>query len=499
MLKAPLPIKEFDELTLLVRARQPLIRIEAQDPERVDVLVEYLCGCFGLPLFEWSPASGLRRKGAAGAVYGTQHLLGALGHVDASRVPAIYHLNLAGETLDDARVIAKLLELREDMVQQGEAIVVSSAEALPEELNHAFAAVCLSPPTREEYYQYVREILADVRQRQSVALRLGREQVHQLLSHLQGLSLMEVRRLLTASLVEHHALDERAISSVAEAKGKSVAQSSVLEYFPVKSGFEDLAGMANLKNWLGQRALVFQDPERAAEFGLSAPRGMLLLGVQGCGKSHTAQAVAVSWGLPMLRLDAGRLYDKFVGATEQNLRKALEMAERMAPVVLWVDEIEKALASGGDGDGGVSQRVLGTFLTWLAEHEGNVFVVATANDISRLPPELLRKGRFDEIFFVDLPSAQVREQILALHLRQRGRDPAQFDLVRLAVLAEGFSGSELAQAVTSALFAAFHGGGRLTDELLEREMLATKPLSVMLAEQVQALRDWARDRTVSAD
>jgi SpoVK/Ycf46/Vps4 family AAA+-type ATPase len=221
--------------------------------------------------------------------------------------------------------------------------------------------------------------------------------------------------------------------------------------------------------------------------------------VQGCGKSHTAQAVAASWGLPMLRLDAGRLYDKFVGATEQNLRKALETAERLAPVVLWVDEIEKALASGGDGDGGVSQRVLGTFLTWLAERKGNVFVVATANDISRLPPELLRKGRFDEIFFVDLPSAEVREQILALHLRQRAREPAAFDLARLAALAQGFSGSELAQAVTSALFAAFHAGGALTQELLEREILATKPLSVMLAEQVQSLRDWARDRTVSAD
>jgi hypothetical protein len=499
VLKAPLPIKEFDELTLLIRARQPLIRIEAQDPERVEVLLEYVSGCFGLPLFEWSLASGLRLRGGPGAVYNTRELLGALGHVDASRVPAIYHLNLAGQTLDDGRIIAKLLELRNDMVQQGEAIVVSCVDSLPDELNNAFAAVRLSPPTREEYYQYLREILADVRQRQSVALRLDREQVLQLLAQLQGLSLMEVRRLLTASLVEHHVLDARAIASVAEAKGKSVAQSSVLEYFPVKSGFEGLAGMQRLKQWLAQRTAVFRDPERAQEFGLSAPRGMLLLGVQGCGKSHTAQAVAAGWGLPMLRLDAGRLYDKFVGATEQNLRRALETAERLAPVVLWVDEIEKALASGGDGDGGVSQRVLGTFLTWLAERKGNVFVVATANDISRLPPELLRKGRFDEIFFVDLPSAAVRAEILALHLRQRGRDPAPFDLARLAQIAEGFSGSELAQVIASALFAAFHAGGVLGEALIERELRATKPLSVLMFEQVQALRDWARDRTVSAD
>jgi SpoVK/Ycf46/Vps4 family AAA+-type ATPase len=201
----------------------------------------------------------------------------------------------------------------------------------------------------------------------------------------------------------------------------------------------------------------------------------------------------------MLRLDAGRLYDKFVGATEQNLHKALEAAERLAPVVLWVDEIEKALASGGDSDGGVSQRVLGTFLTWLQERRGSVFVVATANDIARLPPELLRKGRFDEIFFVDLPTAAVREDILSLHLRQRGRDPASFDLVHLAALAEGFSGSELAQAITSALFSAFNGDGALTTAMIEHELTSTKPLSVTMREPVQALRAWARGRTVSAD
>jgi len=497
--KAPLPIKEFDDLALLIRARHPLIKVVAEDPERVDVLLEYVCGCFGLPLFEWSPASSLRRRGQPGAVYNTQSLLGALAHVDASQIPALYHFNLAGESLDDARIIAKLLELREALRQQQEAIVVSASEALPEKLSRAFAYVELSPPTREEYYQYLREIVADVRQRQRVTLRLDHEQVHQMLSHLQGLTLMEVRRLLTSSLVEHQALDQRAIDRVVEAKGKSVAQSSVLEYFPAKSGFEGLAGMATLKTWLERRAPVFRDPQRAQEFGLPAPRGVLLLGVQGCGKSHTAQAVAASWRLPMLRLDAGRLYEKFVGATEHNLRKALDTAERLAPVVLWVDEIEKALASGGDGDGGVSQRVLGTFLTWLAERKGSVFVVATANDISRLPPELLRKGRFDEIFFVDLPSSEVRERILELHLRQRGREPSDFDLPRLAQAAQGFSGSELSQAVTAALFSAFHGSGVLNTNLLEAEIRGTKPLSVMLAEKVEALRDWARDRTVSAD
>ncbi len=494
-----MPIKEFEELALLIRAHHPLIRIHAQEAARVEVLLEYLCGRFGLPYFEWSPSSGLVRQGQTGAVYGTQDLIGALAHVHASKCIAIYHFNLCGESLDDARVIAKLLELGELLGRHPGAIVVSFAAGLPAALSHAFAEVELSPPTAHEYYEYLRAILADVRKRQKVALRLDHEQVRQLLGQFQGLTLMEVRRLLTASLVEHHALDERAAARIADAKGKIVAQTSVLEYFPVASGFEGLAGMKSLKAWLEKRAVLFRDPERAKHFGLSAPRGMLLLGVQGCGKSHTAQAVAASWKLPMLRLDAGRLYDKFVGATEHNLHNALETAERLAPVVLWIDEIEKALASGGQGDGGVSQRVLGTFLTWLQEKRGNVFVVATANDISRLPAELLRKGRFDEIFFVDLPNAEVRAAILALHLTQRGRDPRDFDLARLSRAAAGFSGSELAQAVASALFTAFNGAGDLNTALLESEIAGTKPLSVTLSEQVEALRRWAKGRTVSAD
>ncbi len=499
MLRAPLPIKEFDELALLIRAHHPLISIEADEPERVEVLLEYLCGSFGLPYFEWTPSGGLRRQGHPNAIYATQDLLPALAHVAASPLVAIYHFNMAGQSLDDGRVISKLLEIAEELGKHPGAIVVSFVDELPDELDHAFACVKLSSPTRDEYYQYLRAILTDVRKRQRVALDLDGARVRELLSHLQGLTLMEVRRLITSSLVEHQALDQRTIRRIADAKGKSVAQSSVLEYFPVESGFEGLAGMKQLKEWLDKRAVLFRDPERAVQFGLTPPRGMLLLGVQGCGKSHTARAVAASWNLPMLRLDAGRLYDKYVGATESNLRKALDTADRLSPVVLWVDEIEKALASGGDADGGVSQRVLGTFLTWLQERRGNVFVVATANDISRLPAELLRKGRFDEIFFVDLPSERVRGDILALHLQQRGRDSGAFDLERLSKASAGFSGAELAQVVSAALFSAFGSGGDLTTALLEREILATRPLSVTMRESVESLRDWARDRTVAVD
>lgn len=499
MARPPLPITDFDELALLIRAHHPLIRIEAREPERLEVLLEYLCGCFELPYFEWSPGAGLKRRGQASAVYGTEGLLAALAHVQSSGLVAVYHFNLAGESLADGRAVARLLEISRSLRRHEGAVVVSFAAEVPEELDHAFAAVRLGPPTREEYYQYLRAILADVRERQRVSLNLSSDQIQELLSHFQGLTLMEVRRLVTASLVEHHALDERVIERVAREKGKSIAQSSVLEYFPVQSGFDEIAGLRRLRGWLDQRSALFRDPSRAREFGLTPPRGVLLVGVQGCGKSQTAKAVAASWKLPMLRLDAGRLYDKFVGATEQNLTRALETAERLSPVVLWMDEIEKALATGGDGDGGTSRRVLGTFLTWLQEKVGSVFVVATANDISRLPPELLRKGRFDEIFFVDLPDESVRREILRLHIEQKGRAPGDFDLVALASAAEGFSGSELAQAVTSALYVAFDAGVGLSTEALLREIQGTQPLSVVMREKVEALRGWARGRTTPAD
>ena len=231
---------------------------------------------------------------------------------------------------------------------------------------------------------------------------------------------------------------------------------------------------------------------------LPAPKGVLLVGVQGCGKSLAAKAIARAWEMPLLKLDAGRLYDKYVGETERNLRRALGIAESLAPSVLWIDEIEKALATGsGDGsDGGLSQRMLGTLLTWMAERPAEVFVVATANDVFRLPPELLRKGRFDELFFVDLPTAAEREEILAIHLRMRRQDPAAFDLPVLRAATEGFSGAELEQVVVGALLGALHAGAPLDTAALAREAAGTVPLSRSRAEDVQRLRDLAAERFV---
>jgi SpoVK/Ycf46/Vps4 family AAA+-type ATPase len=226
-----------------------------------------------------------------------------------------------------------------------------------------------------------------------------------------------------------------------------------------------------------------------------------LLGVQGCGKSAACKSVAVGWQLPLLKLDPGQLYDKYVGESERNLRKAIKQAESMAPVVLWIDEIEKAFASAAaeSTDGGLSKRMFGTLLNWLQDHKSLIFCVATANDISALPPELVRKGRFDEVFFVDLPAHDTREKIFAIHLRSRKRDPAKFDLAALADAAEGFSGAEIEQSIVGALYAAFAQDRDLTQDDILRELRETRPLSVTMAERVATLRAWASNRCVPAD
>jgi SpoVK/Ycf46/Vps4 family AAA+-type ATPase len=241
------------------------------------------------------------------------------------------------------------------------------------------------------------------------------------------------------------------------------------------------------------------DPQRATQFGLTFPRGVLLIGVPGCGKSLCAKAVAMEWQLPLLRLDPSTLYNKYIGETEKNFKRAMDTAERIAPVVLWIDELEKAFAAGGSEDGGVSQRVLGTFLSWMQERTGDVFVVATANDVSRLPPEFLRKGRFDEIFFVDLPTAESRRAILEIHLKKRGKTPGAFDLDQVVSVTEQFSGAELEQVVVAALYTVFAAKQELSTEALLAEVRATRPLALTMGEKVSALREWARERTVTAN
>jgi SpoVK/Ycf46/Vps4 family AAA+-type ATPase len=273
-----------------------------------------------------------------------------------------------------------------------------------------------------------------------------------------------------------------------------ISHEGLLEFYPPESNRWELGGFAGLKKWLAEARIGFSPQARA--LNLAPPRGLLLVGVQGCGKSLGAKFIAREWSLPLLKLDAGRLYDKFVGESEKRFGRATALAEAMAPVVLWIDEIEKAFASGASdsADGGLSQRLFGFFLTWLQEKSAEVFVVGAANDLMRLPPELLRKGRFDEIFFVDLPDTGERQEILHIHLALRKNDPAGFDLAALAAASEGFSGAEIEQGIVAAMYRALSHGQTLTTEAILAALKATVPLSVTRREDIEQLRREARGR-----
>jgi SpoVK/Ycf46/Vps4 family AAA+-type ATPase len=316
-----------------------------------------------------------------------------------------------------------------------------------------------------------------------------------LVRNLAGLTATDARRLARKAISDNGVISSSTLPEVMRAKHELLGQDGVLSFENDTVRFGEIGGMRRMRAWLEQRQSFFLgEPDGK----LDPPRGLLLLGVQGCGKSLAAKAAAAVFSVPLLRLDFGVLYNKYYGETERNLRQALQTAELLAPCVLWMDELEKGLATGNDDDG-VSRRVLGTLLTWMSERHSAVFLVGTANDISRLPPELVRKGRFDEIFFVDLPSAETRRQILEIHLRKRGLDPKAFDLGALAETTNGFSGSELEQAIVSASYAARAKNRGVSQAGLLEEIRQTRPLSVVMAEQVTGLRQWAADRTVPCD
>ncbi len=369
---------------------------------------------------------------------------------------------------------------------------------LPPELAGLASLVKLELPTQAELRKLTEEVFVNLARQHKLGPTPSAEILDKVSAALRGLTLFEAERAVTRAVLDDLTLDPRDLEVIAEMKQELLSKERVLDCVPVAENLGDVGGLAGLKAWLDKRKRAFT-PE-AKEFGVPAPRGILLLGVQGCGKSLAAKAVAKDWGLPLLRLEPGRLFDKFIGESEKNLDRALATAERMAPCVLMIDEIEKGFASvtSSESDGGLSRRILGRLLGWLQDRSAPVFLVATCNQIDALPPELMRKGRFDEIFFIDLPTADERRQIFSIHLARRHRDPAGFDLPALAAASDGFSGAEIEQAVVSALYTAFARGAQLSSDLIVEELKATKPLSVTRAEDIEELREWARGRTVPA-
>jgi len=489
------------DLEVLLRSRHGLIHLETGDEDRARTLLYHVADRAGLPLFDWSRARGLRRVGNRDSIYETQEFDKALQHILHAGIDAVYHMEgVAPSAFENEVTVALAREVESEMKPRlGAVILTGPGLTVPATLRQRVTQVELPGPTEAEFRSLLSQIVRDVSDRQHVEVELTDPETAHLLNHLAGLTLMEAEKILTKALVEDGRLDAGDIEHIARHKRSIVEQDGLLEYYPVEASLADVADLRGFKGWLAQRTAVVRDPVRARQMGLPFPKGVLLMGVPGCGKSLSAKATASEWQMPLLRLDPSVLYNKYIGETEKNFRRAMRTAERMSPVVLWIDEIEKAFSAGGETDGGVSQRLLGSFLSWLQERQGDVFVIATANDVQRLPPELVRKGRFDELFFVDLPEGDTRREIFEIHLRTREHDPASFALEELVGLTEGFSGSEIEQVVVSALYTAFAAEEELGDTHLREAATTTRPLSITMAERIDALRSWAAGRTVRAN
>lgn len=482
------------DLELLFEAAFPLISVETFEEPRFTALVESLALRHDWPLFTWTVTSGLQRRlPEPSAVPQTLRPGELLKHLSDGAGDGIYLLLDVHPYLADP-ALARLLKDAVQRAGRRTIVLVGHALPLPADLKKLAAPFELAMPDEAELKEILKQEVQRLRREKPHDEPTGeKEAVELLLQQLRGLGGEDARRVIRQVLVDDGILTRADLERVYRAKRELIGREGVLSFELPKVALSDLAGLANLKRWLASR----RDAFRSANGELDPPKGIMLLGVQGCGKSVAAKAVAVAWEVPLLRLDFASLYNKYLGETERNLRESLKVADAMSPCVLWVDEIEKGLATG-DGDGGESRRVLGTLLTWMAEHASRVFLVATSNDIAQLPPELVRKGRLDEIFFVDLPQAAQRQEILAIHLRRRGVPalPGQDALVNAT---EGFSGAELEQVVVAALYEAKAQEATVTAAHLENEVRRTKPLSVVMAEKIAYLRAWAQDRTVPAD
>ena len=487
------------DLVTLLRSRTPLLLVDSAEEGRVVEAFRHAIAQSLRPLYRWSITDGLERldidsdedRETPPDASLTLHA------IKQDKTPGVYLL------LDFQPYLRYPMTLRllREIVQRLDSaehtlVLVGAGYELPPELAASVTRYELELPNAEAIAAMVREEAFNYSRENGRRVAIDAEAARAVVRNLTGLNQDDARRIVRKLIYHDGALTAADLPELARAKYQLLDRDGLLHFEYDTAQLANIAGLARLKQWIAQRKPAFLGEMQAAK--LDPPKGALLLGVQGCGKSLAAKATAGGFGVPLLRLDIGTLYNKYHGETERNLREALKNAELLAPCVLWIDEIEKALATDS-ADDGVSRRVLGYLLTWMAERKAPVFMVATANDVTALPAELLRKGRFDEVFFVDLPDAKTRAEIFAMHLARRDLRASDYDTQALAAATEGFSGAEIEQVVVAALYAAAADKSAPTQQHLLAEVGNTRPLSTLMAERVGALREWARGRTVPAD
>ena len=492
-------LNTLSDLDTLIKSKNRLIFVDSKEDSR---LIAHFTASTSEGLYSaflWTAANGLTDLKTNVSLWMTSGLIDALRYIETLKSGTFVFFDTKSSLNDP--VIERWIKnlVNDETAPDRTLVIVGNTADLPDDLRHL--AVIFAPTLpdaeliKEIYFEEVYKWLVAKRGRKF--LQPGPVEA-KLLNALVGLSEEDVRRLLTKAINAHGTITEDDVMSTLAFKKEAIGKRGLIDFQMELSSFENVGGLENLKDWLGIRRSVFLSTDE--DLPVDPPKGILLLGVQGAGKSLAAKAVAGTWQIPLIHLDFSSLYEKWVGESEHNLIDALRQSEAMAPCVLWIDEIEKGLIgeTGIDSDGGLSHRILGTLLTWMSERKSRVFIVATANDVSRLPPELLRKGRFDEIFFVDLPSFTVRKDIFKIHLEKRKLKTEDFDLDSLATASRGFSGAEIEQAVIGGLYLAIGEKAALTNQHVMKEIARTKPLSVVMAEKIERLRNWAEGRTVPA-
>ncbi len=515
----------LERLKILINSSTPIVVMETVEEMRAVSMIREACSELNLAMFEWTIADGLVRSGSGVPVpappqlksgsprqnggspdanhtpiYNTTDAVQALANMEAMTVEGVFVLKDFHRHMDNAVVVRRLRDVGQKFSANRRTVILTAPSIeIPSELTSLVEYLDLPLPDRDRLREIIEATFKRLSKTYTLALKLDGDGVDRMAANLRGLTEEEADRAVSQAVVTRYALCPESITDVLQAKKELLRHSGMLEFIDGSDTMASIGGLENLKQWLAQRRGAWED--RAREFGLEAPRGMIVLGVQGCGKSLCARAVAGEWKLPLVKFDTAAVYDKYIGETEKRIQKVFQVAEGLAPCVLWIDELEKVFAGSGpdsaSADAGVSSRLLAAFLSWMQDRKAPVFVAATCNNVTVLPPELIRKGRFDELFFVDLPNLSERKQIFSIQLAKRNRQ-GSVDVDRVAVAAQGFSGAEIDAAIQTAMYAAYSGNSDLTTETVLQALKGTVPLSVSRAEEIDELRQWAKHRAVPA-